>query len=94
MDGISREEAANIALAAAKEATRTCLNETFALLGVNLSNFESVEQFRQDVEWLRRVRKVSEAGKSRAWMTVISIASAGLAVAAWESVKALIRGHP
>ena len=91
---ITREESSDIALAAAKEASRQVVNDVFALLGVNLANFDSVQAFRDDIEWARRSRKLSEVTGKRIWTTVVGLASAGLAIAVWEWIHALFHRGP
>ena len=88
---ITREEASNIALAAAKEAARQTLNETFGMLGVNLANFDDMQKFRDDLTWVRRYRSLSDGAGRRAAMTIISVVSAGVAISLWEWIKSLIR---
>lgn len=91
---ITREESSDIALAAAKEASRQVVNDVFALLGVNLANFDSVQAFRDDIEWARRSRKISEMTGKRIWTTIVGIASAGIAVTLWEWAHALFHKGP
>lgn len=91
---MTREEASSIALAAAKEASRQTLNETFGMLGVNLSDFESMQRFRDDLEWARRARKVSEMTGKRAWTTIISLVSGAVAVGLVEWVRAVFMHKP
>ena len=91
---ITREESSDIALAAAKEAARQTINDVFALLGVNLANFDSVQAFRDDIEWARRSRKISEMTGKRIWTTLVGVASAGTAVALWEWVHAWFHKVP
>jgi hypothetical protein len=87
---ITREQAAGIALAAAKEASRQTLSETFALLGVNLSDFESMQSFREDLDFARRARRASETAGHRAWTTVVSIVAAAVAIGLWEYIRILL----
>ena len=87
---ITREEASQIALAAAKEAARTIQNETFALLGINLSNFDSMEALRDDLEWARRGRMLSQATGAKIWTTIVGIGAAGIALAVWEAIHTWI----
>lgn len=87
---ITRDEAAAIALAAAKEASRQTLSEAFAMLGVNLADFESMQNFREDLDWARRARRVSEATGHRAWTTIVSIAAGAIAIGLWEYIRILL----
>lgn len=91
---ITREEASDIALVAAKEASRQTLNETFGMLGVNLANFESMQSFRDDLEWARRGRHISERTGARAWTALVTVAAGGFAIGLWEYIRMLIGRHP
>ena len=90
----SKRSIARKKLAAAKEASRQVVNDVFALLGVNLANFDSVQAFRDDIEWARRSRKISEMTGKRIWTTIVGIASAGIAVTLWEWAHALFHKGP
>lgn len=90
---ITREEASSIALAAAKEAVRETLTETFAMLGVNLANFDSMQAFRDDIEWARRGRKISELTGRRIWTTLVAIGASAVAIGLWETIKNLLGKH-
>lgn len=91
MDSATHDMLSNIALAAAKEASRQTISETFSLFGVNVANFESMQEFKEDVEFVRRYRKISQLTGRKAWTTVVSLASAGVAIALWEWIKTLIK---
>lgn len=84
---ITREEASEIALAAAKEAARQTLNEVFGMFGVNLANFDSMQAFRSDLDWVKRGRKLSELTGKRIWTTIVALGAGGLAIALWEAVR-------
>jgi hypothetical protein len=54
MDCGNRPECSEIADRAVKK--------TFAILGVNIDNPESVEEFRQDLRFGKRLRKIADHG--------------------------------
>lgn len=91
---ITRTDASNIALAAAKEAARQTLSETFGMLGVNIADFESMQKFRDDLEWARHARQLSERTGHRAWTAVVTVAASGVAIGLWEYVRVLFSKHP
>ncbi|HEX4302820.1 MAG TPA: hypothetical protein VHZ78_08500 [Rhizomicrobium sp.] len=91
---ITREEASSIALAAAKEAVRQTMSEQFALLGVNIADFKDMQSLRDDLEWARRGRKLSEVTGHRIWTTIVGLAAGGLAIAFWEYARAAIWKNP
>lgn len=90
MTGISREEASNIALAAAKEATREVMTETFALLGINISNFEDIKKLRDDLELLHSLRSGASKIGAKFVLTIVSIIAGAVAIGAWEYLKPMI----
>lgn len=105
-DAHSREELADIALAAAKEAVRQTLNETFAHLGVNLMNFEDVKEFRQDMEMVRTLRPYrddlefaralrlgSKRVGSKFVITLVTVLASAIAIGAWEFIKGILHIH-
>jgi hypothetical protein len=89
-EGISREEAANIALAAGKESSRQTLNEVFGLMGVNLASADSIEAFRNDMIWLRRTRKMSDSISSKFALAFVGIIAVAIGISIWEGMKALL----
>lgn len=101
--GFTRDELSDIALAAAKEGSRQTLNEIFALLGVNLSNFEDMKAFREDLEFVRTIRQYREdiefahalrSGSKRIGgrfvITVVTVLASAIAIGAWEFIKGML----
>lgn len=91
--GITREEASNIALAAAKEATRQTLNESFALFGVNLMNFNDVKAFREDLEFVRSMRSGATTIGAKFVLTAVTILAGAVAISSWEYIKMVFHIH-
>lgn len=89
MSDLSREEARQIA----HDAATDTISEVFKILGVDTSDVESMNTFRADIDWVRHRRKAEAAVGQRIVMTLISIASGGFAVAAWEYLKSTWSGH-
>lgn len=86
-DCITREEALSIAAEAAETGSHKAIKATFALLGVDVDEFESVQDFRGDLQWVKSGRRVSKAIGSKAGSSVVGIASIGIAVAIFDFVK-------
>lgn len=93
MDGNLHKQMSDIALAAAKEGSRQTLNEVFALLGVNLSDFEDVKAFREDIEFVRRIRSGGSKLGAKFVLTVVSVVAATVAISSWEYIKTLLHIH-
>lgn len=87
---ITRAEASDIALAAAKEAVREVLTETFAILGVNLANFNDLQELRKTLEHAARSRKRAERGYDRLVSTVIGIFAGAVLLALWVGFRQLV----
>lgn len=68
MDCGSRPECAEIADKAVKK--------TFAILGVNIDDPESIEEFRQDLRFGKRLRKIADHG-TLAFFAAVAVAIVG-----------------
>jgi hypothetical protein len=90
---VTREELSAIALVAAKEAVRQTMNETFGMFGVNLANFESIQEFRDTIEWARTGRNISRLTGNRLWTGFVAIIGGGVILGFWEGLKLLITKH-
>jgi hypothetical protein len=64
------------------------VRKTFAILGVNIDNPESVEEFRQDLRFGKRLRKISDHG-TMAFFAAVAIAIVG---AIWIGIVSSIKG--
>lgn len=81
---ITRAEARDIASEAAEEGSTKALKRTFALLGVDLDDFESVAEFRGDLQWVKSGRRMSKAAGSKAGSSIIGVTAIGIAVAIFD----------
>lgn len=87
---ITRAEASDIALAAAKEAVREVLTETFAILGVNLANFDDLQELRKTLEHSARRRKRAERAHDRLVSTLIGLVAGAALLALWVGFRQLV----
>lgn len=62
------------------------VKKVFAILGVDIDKPESVEEFREDLRFGRRLRKVADHGM----LAVIAVIAVGLAAAAWAGIVSKI----
>lgn len=106
---LSRKELSDVALAAAKEAVRQQMGETFGLLGVNLADFNAVKAFRDDIDFAHTVRTDpvfwvnhayvsklrSRGSKLAAWflMALIAALAGGFAISVWDWIKFVFHIH-
>ena len=65
------------------------VRKTFAILGVNIDNPESVEEFRQDLRFGKKLRKLSDHG-TMAFFAAVAIAIVG---ALWIGITSTIKGE-
>jgi hypothetical protein len=65
------------------------VRKTFAILGVNIDNPESVEEFRQDLRFGKKLRKLSDHG-TMAFFAAVAIAVVG---ALWIGITQTIKGE-
>ena len=87
---ITRGEAEEIATKAAEAGANLALKRTFALLGVDLDEFESVQDLRGNLQWAASGRRVSRALGSKAGSSVIGVVTIGLLVALGDWVRTAI----
>lgn len=91
---VTRREASDIALAASKEASRETVTQLFASMGVNAANFDDMKRFREDLDYIREIRKMTNKMGSRFVLAIVSIVAGSLAISAWEFFKSVLnRGH-
>jgi hypothetical protein len=60
------------------------IKKTFAILGVDIDKPESVEAFREDLRFGRKLRKMSDHGA----MAMVTVVIGGLLLALWYGIKA------
>ena len=65
------------------------VRKTFAILGVDIDKPESVEEFRQDLRFGKKLRKLSDHG-TMAFFAAVAIAIVG---AIWIGITQAIKGE-
>lgn len=65
------------------------VRKVFAILGVDISKPESVEEFRADLRFGRSMRKAADHGM----LAFIGLLAVGIAAALWAGVSAKLGGH-
>lgn len=65
------------------------VRKTFAILGVNIDNPESVEEFRQDLRFGKKLRRLADHG-TMAFFAAVAIAIVG---ALWIGITSTIKGE-
>ena len=65
-------------------AVDSAIKKTFAILGVDIDKPESVEAFREDLRFGRKLRRMSDHGT----MAMVSVVIGGILLAFWYGIKA------
>lgn len=65
------------------------VKKTFAILGVDIDKPESVEEFRQDLRFGKRLRKIADHG-TLAFFGAVAVA---IAAAIWIGITQSIKGE-
>lgn len=74
----------------AKEAAKEAVKETFSLLGVDITEQDEINDFRADLVFARKQRRMSEAVKSRVVMMVVLGVTIGTIVTFSDWIKAFL----
>lgn len=67
-----------------EQAVDLAIKKTFAILGVDIEKPESVEEFREDLRFGRKLRKMSDHGN----LVLVAGVIGGLLYALWYGIKA------
>lgn len=73
---------------AAEKAADHAVAKVFAILGVDVSKPESVEEFREDLRFGKKMRRMADHGQ----LAMIGVFVAGISWAIWEGIKAKLGG--
>jgi len=71
--------AERIAMAAAKVAVETTLNEAFAALGIARGNLDAINELRADLAFIRSVRQGSVKAGARFALTLVTLFAGAVA---------------
>lgn len=74
----------------AEQAADHAVRKMFAILGVDIDKPESVEEFREDLRFGKKLRKVAD----HSLLALFGVVMAGLAAAVWAGIVSNIsKGH-
>lgn len=90
---ITRAEARDIAAEAAEEGSNKAIKQTFALLGVDLDEFESVQDLRGDLQWVKSGRRMSRVVGTKAGSSVVGLITISVLVAVGDALRKMFFGH-
>lgn len=70
-----------------EDAAEHAVKKVFAILGVDIDHPESVEEFREDLRFGKRMRKIVDHGT----LALFGVFAAGLAAAMWAGIVSNIK---
>lgn len=73
---------------ACQELADRSVKKVFAILGVDVDKPESVEEFREDLRFGRKMRKVAD----HSFLALVGVLMVGLAAAAWSGIISRVNG--
>lgn len=71
-----------------EEAAEHAVKKVFAILGVDIDRPESVEEFREDLRFGRKMRKAADHG----FLALIGLICVGLGAAVWAGIVSKVSG--
>jgi len=86
-DGHDRRNEAEAELHAEKAADRAVRN-VFAILGVDIDRPESIEEFREDLRFGKRMRKAADHG----WLVFVGLVAMAVGAVMWAGILARLGG--
>jgi len=74
----------------AEQAADCAVRKVFAILGVDVDKPESVEEFREDLRFGRKLRRIAD----NSMLALFGVVAVGLAAAVWTGiVDGIMKGH-
>lgn len=72
----------------ARESAELAVKKVFAILGVDIDRPESVEEFREDLRFGKRLRKAADHG----FLALMGVVAAAFAAAVWAGIMSKVSG--
>lgn len=72
-----------------RESAEIAVKKVFAILGVDIDRPESVEDFREDLRFGKRMRRAAD----HSVLALLGVIAAGVAAAVWAGVVSKLGGH-
>lgn len=72
-----------------QEAADRAVKKVFAILGVDVDKPESVEEFREDLRFGKRMRRAADHGL----LALVGLVVIGLGAAVWAGIVSKVGGH-
>jgi hypothetical protein len=71
-----------------QDAADRAVKKVFAILGVDIDKPESVEEFREDLRFGKRMRKAADHG----FLAIVGLLVIGLGAAVWAGIMSKMNG--
>jgi hypothetical protein len=72
-----------------QDAADRAVKKVFAILGVDIDKPESVEEFREDLRFGKRMRKAADHG----FLAIVGLLVIGLGAAVWAGIMSKMNGN-
>lgn len=73
----------------AEEVAEKSVRKVFAILGVDINKPESVEEFREDLRFGKKMRKAADHG----FLVLMGVIAAAFAAAVWAGIASRLSGR-
>ena len=70
-----------------KMATEEAITETFKVMGIDVNDFDHINDFRENQSWVKKYRKASETIGSRILITITTVVTGGIIAAVWAYIQ-------
>lgn len=70
-----------------KVATGEAITETFKVMGIDVNDFDHINDFRENQSWVKKYRKASETIGSRILITITTVVTGGIIAAVWAYIQ-------
>lgn len=68
--------------------------KTLQGVGIHVQNDEAIEEFRQDMQYMRAWRKTIQKTTKTGWVTFVTVAVTGFLGVLWVALRIAFTGHP
>lgn len=75
-------------VAEAEDSAERAVRKVFAILGVDIDKPESVEEFREDLRFGRKLRRIADHG----FLALMGVLAAAFAAAVWAGIIGKVKG--
>lgn len=70
-----------------KVATEEAINETFKVMGIDVNDFEYINDFRENHSWVKKYRSMAEKVGSVIIVTLTTALTGGVIAAVWAYIQ-------